>query len=649
MHRALAAGQLLEPVELGLGRGQPPVEAGRRLGADPAVEQAALGGEVVPLLLHHLVLPPRRLEAGGGVAVERPGGHRGHAGAERAERRHRVGERAGHLAGQERTREQHPRADHEQAAEGHEQRHRDQLGLEPLGQIGLEPFDRAIQFGELVAGRHPLAQRGQLLRRLVDRGLHSDAPEAALNAADRPAGGAQRTLGLREFLPGGGELPRGVAAAAGPAAERAEGEREALREQHLRQRVDVDVGRQRHRHQPRQAGDPHLLAEPPGRQPGVAFGAGHVGGQPLEPRLLVGERCERRPLRPHDRLRRQVAELAGILPAKLLPALGQPLGLAELSRGRPPGVAVGMHQRNALERREPFGRPLPGEGERLDRDHAADHPLGLLGPLDAAEQRGDLGVEMGQFAPQPAGHERRCGRAREPFEQHGAAGLEGRQRRHVGVGRVEPRERRLQVREHSGHVRAVEAAGQFVEAAAAALGLERPQFVELVEPEGHHVGEGGLVDPADDVLEVVAVPGAGRVGVPGIDVVDRDQITLVAAEADHVVGIRFLGQPGEMRPLMPPLDRQQRPLGRHADEQPAGAGHAGVEHAAAEAPFEAEEDRPHELQQRRLAGLVGAVEHLHAGPQPVDHDLVQGAELPHFDAFDEHAAQPLRGAKLGLG
>ena len=78
------------------------------------------------------------------------------------------------------------------------------------------------------------------------------------------------------------------------------------------------------------------------------------------------------------------------------------------------------------------------------------------------------------------------------------------------VGRVEPLDRLAEVVEHAGHLGAVEAAGQFIEPAAAALRLERSQFVEFVEAEGHHVGEGGLVDLSDEILEIVAVPRADR-------------------------------------------------------------------------------------------------------------------------------------------
>ena len=129
---------------------------------------------------------------------------------------------------------------------------------------------------------------------------------------------------------------------------------------------------------------------------------------------------------------------------------------------------------------------------------------------------------------------------------------------------------------------------------------------------------------------------AGVAGVPGIDVGDRDQVAVVAPQADHVVGIGLLGELCEVGPLVPPLDGQERPLRGHADEQPAGAGQGGVEHAPPELPLESEEHRPHELQERGLARLVGAVQHLHAGAEAIDHDAIEGAEPFDVDAFDEH-------------
>jgi hypothetical protein len=42
------------------------------------------------------------------------------------------------------------------------------------------------------------------------------------------------------------------------------------------------------------------------------------------------------------------------------------------------------------------------------------------------------------------------------------------------------------------------------------------------------------------------------------------------------------------------------------------------------------------LQERGLAGFVGAVEHLHAGAEAVDGGAVEGSEAFHLDAFDEH-------------
>ena len=188
--------------------------------------------------------------------------------------------------------------------------------------------------------------------------------------------------------------------------------------------------------------------------------------------------------------------------------------------------------------------------------------------------------------------------------------------------------------EYAGDGRAVEACGEFVESPAAALGLERPQFVEFVESERHHAGEGGFVDVADDVLKVDLV--AAVAVVAGVDVGDPHQVSGVAAEPDHVVGIALVGERAKFGALVPPLDRDQGVFRRHADEQFPCARLPGIEHAAAEQPLEAEEDGTHKLQERGLARLVGAVEHLHAGAEPVDGSVVEGSEAFHFDAFDEH-------------
>jgi hypothetical protein len=190
----------------------------------------------------------------------------------------------------------------------------------------------------------------------------------------------------------------------------------------------------------------------------------------------------------------------------------------------------------------------------------------------------------------------------------------------------------------------VEPGRELVEPPAASLRLQGPQLVEFVEAEGHHARERGLVDVADEILQVDAV--AGCVVVPRIDVGDADQVAGVAAEADNVVGIALVGERGELGALVAALDLDQRPLRRHPYHEPSGARATGVEHAPTEQPLEPEEHRPHELQQRGLARLVGAVEHLDSGAEPVDRRALQGAEPLDVDAFDEHPADSAgRGTK----
>ena len=196
-------------------------------------------------------------------------------------------------------------------------------------------------------------------------------------------------------------------------------------------------------------------------------------------------------------------------------------------------------------------------------------------------------------------------------------------RRNGSIGRVEPFDRFADVPEHAGHLRAVEAAGKFVEAAAAALRVERAELVQFVEAEGHHVGERPLVDVADDVLEIGAVPRAAIHR--RHDVFDRDEVAMVAAEADDVVLVAGPRERRQFRPLMPALDRQPAALGARVHDQLAGAGQLRVEHAAAKQSLEAEKHRPQEFEQGGLARFVGAVEHLHAGAELVDRDAGQRA------------------------
>ena len=59
----------------------------------------------------------------------------------------------------------------------------------------------------------------------------------------------------------------------------------------------------------------------------------------------------------------------------------------------------------------------------------------------------------------------------------------------------------MQIHEHSCHLRAIEAAGQFVETTPASLGIKRSQFVQFVEAEGHDCGECALVNFTHKILQ----------------------------------------------------------------------------------------------------------------------------------------------------
>jgi len=70
LHRPVAGRQILQPVELRLGRRQSAVERGRGIGGDPLVEQAALGEQVVAPLAGDLQPAAGRVEPDRRRAVE---------------------------------------------------------------------------------------------------------------------------------------------------------------------------------------------------------------------------------------------------------------------------------------------------------------------------------------------------------------------------------------------------------------------------------------------------------------------------------------------------------------------------------------------------------------------------------------------------
>ena len=187
--------------------------------------------------------------------------------------------------------------------------------------------------------------------------------------------------------------------------------------------------------------------------------------------------------------------------------------------------------------------------------------------------------------------------------------------------------------EHAAHLRTIETRGQFIEAAPAALRVERAQFVQLVESESHHVGEGGLVNLAHQILKIdpPAVFGAG------IEIGDFDQVAVVSAQSDDIVFVAGLRECGEMRALVPALDRNPPAIGAGHDNQSTGAGQLRVKHTTPKQSLEAEKHGADKLQQRCLAGLVGAVEHLHARAEIGHRHIPQRSESFDLNPFDEHA------------
>ena len=125
-----------------------------------------------------------------------------------------------------------------------------------------------------------------------------------------------------------------------------------------------------------------------------------------------------------------------------------------------------MNERRRLEGRQPLGRASPGGMQALQREHTADDLLAPHRLGDPGVGRGELGVEMGQFRPQPAGGDCRRLDCRQPFEERVAPHLNRLEGRHGRVVGVESAERVPQVGEHAGDLRPVESAGELVQPAA---------------------------------------------------------------------------------------------------------------------------------------------------------------------------------------
>ena len=139
-------------------------------GLELLVEEAALGRGVVALLPDHRHLLAGRFEAVAGGAVERPGDHRCQAGADQAERGHRVGQRSGDRRGEEQAREDQRGPGHEHGPQAEEPLQRDQLPAETRGHVPVERGERLLELDHLLAGGDPVAEKGGPTSRLLDRG-----------------------------------------------------------------------------------------------------------------------------------------------------------------------------------------------------------------------------------------------------------------------------------------------------------------------------------------------------------------------------------------------------------------------------------------------------------------------------------------------
>ena len=266
------------------------------------------------LLRDHLALAAGRLQPRRGIAIERPGRHRGHArpGQCRAPPSHRPARRSPPGAGASPRaaspcRSRTARRAHQPAGSG--------SAAPPCSRPSPAPAARACRssLGELVAGARSACEAPPtVLARLCRSPLDADAAEAPADSVDRCRGSSPSArLAAREFLEGGGQLPAGAAAGSGPAAERAEREREALRQEHLRQAVDVDsagsvTGTSRD--------SPAMPTCSPNRRAASLawLSARATSAASRSSRGSSSARAvDRRPLRPDDRLAGQFAELAG--------------------------------------------------------------------------------------------------------------------------------------------------------------------------------------------------------------------------------------------------------------------------------------------------------------------------------------------------
>ena len=588
VHGAFAGGQLLEPFDLRLCHRCPAFERVDGVGGDLLVEQAALSEQIVPLLVHHRALAAGRFEAVRGGAVERPGGHRRQPRAGKAERGQGVGQWTGDRLRQQEPREQHARAGDENRAERDQPAQGDELSLHEMDDFAVDAGDRLVEVCQLGGGGEAVAEEGGPAARLFD-GLgdrHALGPDASL---DQSAGVVEQALGFGHTTFGRFHLARGLGTIPGTGPQRTKRLEEALGQEHVGERVG-GIERPGDRDDAREAGRADLFAEASCGEPRVRFGAGHLRHDPLQAGLFLAECGHRGPPLPDRRLCGHLGQAAGQSATGPLATADEPRQLVAALRRPLPGVEIGMDERRAHHRIELRGGVTIGLIERFDPEHAADDVFLSHGPFDRGCERCQFGVGAGQFGQQTASRHGRRVQGSEPIEHLVPTQPQRLHRRDGSIIRVEPLDRLADVPEHAGHLRAVEAAGEFVKPAAAALRVERAKLVQFVEAEGHHVGECPLVDVADDVLEIGAVPRAAIHR--RHDVFDRDEVAMVAAEADDVVLVAGPRERRQFRALMPALDRQPAALWARVHDQLAGTGQLRVEHAAAKQPLKAEEHRP---------------------------------------------------------
>ena len=395
MHGAFAGGQFLEPLHLRLCHRGPAFERVDGVGGDLLVEQAALGEQIIPLLVHHRALATGRFEAVRGRAVERPGGHRRQPRAGEAERGQGIGQWTGDRLREQEPREQHARAGDEHRAERDQPAQGNELALHQMDDFTVEAGDRLVEVGQLAGGGEAIAEDGGPAACLFDR-LGDRHPLGADAALHESAGVVEQSLGLGHATFGRLHLARGLGTIAGPGPQRTKRMQEALGQEGVGERVG-GVERPRDRDDPREAGRADLFAEASRGEPRVRLGAGYLRHDPFQAGLLLAEGGHCGALLPDRRLCGHLGQAAGQSAAGPLPTADEPGQLVAAFRRPLPGVEIGMDERCAHHRVELSGGVSIGLVERLDPEHAADDIFLSHGPFDRGCERRQFGVGAGEF------------------------------------------------------------------------------------------------------------------------------------------------------------------------------------------------------------------------------------------------------------